>query len=273
MAERAPRAQWLEGAGPGSLVLLGVAAWALLMLAGALAGMGGRIAPATLPQAAPLPAQAKPLPERIGPYAQYREAELRPLFATDRRPRPFLIGGPQQGQPSAPEQAPLNLQLTGVLISPRVQLATVQGAGGQPQRVRLGETPEGAAGWRLVSLAPRSAVFESSGGRQTLELQVSGVAGAPTPIKSAPPSMPAPPPPPPAPGTTPPADADAAADPAAVAAAEAAQAADNAAAMADAAAMSASQREQVEAIRARIEARRAQQNRSGPTPAPPRPNP
>lgn len=257
MAE--PRLRWLQEAGPGSWALLGATVWAALALVAALAGMGGRIAPAELPASDPLPVAGKPAPERIGPYAQYREAELRPLFATDRRPRAFEIAG--RAGPATPVEAqPLNLRLTGVLISPRVQLATVQVPGGEAERVRLGQSPDAASGWRLVSLAPRSAVFEGPGGRQTLELQVSGVAAAP-----AKPATPVPPPPPPPPV---PAQDDAEA-------ADAAAAAQEAAAQAEAAAMSTSQREQVDAIRARIEARRAQMRNTAPPPVatPPKPTP
>lgn len=273
MSARLRERRWLEGAGPGGWAVLGAAGWSALALIAALAGMGGRIEPAPLPAAEPLPGEAALPAERIGPYAQYREAEIRPLFATDRRPRPFVIAG--QGGPAEPRQQPLNLQLTGVLISPRVQLATVQAPGGQPERVRLGQAPEGANGWRLVSLAPRSAVFESAEGRQTLELEVSGKTGPPTMVGVAttgmpPGAIPPPPPPPPSPVAS---DAPRPADAAAAAADQARRSVEEAAAEAEVAAMPPSQREQVDAIRRRIEARRAQMQQNSSTGGSKPPNP
>ncbi len=67
-----------------------------------------------------------------------------------------------------------------MLISPQVQLAVVQPTGGgNPQRVRVGKSPEGAAGWRLVDVQPRRAVFEGASGQTALDLRNFGNPGSP----------------------------------------------------------------------------------------------
>ena len=105
-------------------------------------------------------------------------AAARPLFTQDRRPRSFLATAPE-GDGAAQNQS-LDFILTGVLISPQVQLAVVQPTGGgNPQRVRVGKSPEGAAGWRLVDVQPRRAVFEGASGQTALDLRNFGNPGSP----------------------------------------------------------------------------------------------
>lgn len=182
MAERA-LLQRFDQAGPLAWLLAAGAGWALLLWLAALLGMGGRVAQAQASVAAALP-QARPAaPDRIGPLAQYAEAASRPLFTQDRRPRSFLATGPE-GDGAAQSQS-LDFILTGVLISPQVQLAVLQpSGGGDAQRVRLGKSPEGAAGWRLIEVQPRRAIFEGGGGQTALDLRTFGDAGAPaaTPV-------------------------------------------------------------------------------------------
>ena len=179
MAERT-LLQRFDQAGPLTWLLLAAAGWALLLWLAALLGMGGQVAdaePAASDAALPQPRPATP--DRIGPLAQYSEAAARPLFTQDRRPRSFLATAPD-GDGAAQDQS-LDFILTGVLISPQVQLAVVQPTGGgNPQRVRVGKSPEGAAGWRLLEVQPRRAVFEGASGQSTLELRTFGEAGVPT---------------------------------------------------------------------------------------------
>lgn len=225
MAERA-LLQRFDQAGPLSWLLAAIAGWAVLLWLAALLGMGGQVdagvpvaAEAALPQ--PKPAA----PDRIGPLTQYAEAASRPLFTQDRRPRSFMATGPE-GDAVAQSQS-LDFILTGVLISPQVQLAVLQpSGGGEAQRVHVGKSPEGAAGWRLVEVQPRRAIFEGAGGRNALDLRTFGNAGA---------SAAAPVPPPVSNAAT-------AAPPRAEAMAEEPQ----------------NQEARIEAIRKRIEARRAQ---------------
>ena len=230
MAERA-LLQRLDQAGPLTWLLAAVAGWAVSLWLAALLGMGGNVdeaRPAVAEAALPQPKPATP--DRIGPLSQYAEAAARPLFTQDRRPRSFMATGPE-GSDGAVQSQSLDFILTGVLISPQVQLAVLQpSGGGEAQRVRVGKAPEGAAGWRLIEVQPRRAIFEGGSGQSVLDLRTFGDAGAtPATAPAVPPAaaaMATPVPPPPGAG----------------AAAEEPQ----------------SQEARIEAIRKRIEARRAQ---------------
>ena len=203
----------LGRAGLAVWLLAAACAWAALLWVGALLGMGGKIEQALPVPAGALPVPAAATPDRIGPLAQYASAAARPLFTQDRRPRSFLATGPEQGA-DAVQAERFDFVLSGVVISPRARLAILQpSAGGESQRVPLGQSPEGAGSWRLVDLQPRRAVFEGSSGQAVLDLRTFGVAGGPVAAQggdavtavanaggaaaSAP--MVAPPPPPPAP--------------------------------------------------------------------------
>ena len=179
MAERS-LLQRFDQAGPLTWLLAAGAGWSVLLWIAALLGMGGQLDEA-IPAAAEtsLP-QARPAaPDRIGPLAQYAEAASRPLFTQDRRPRSFMATGPE-GDNVATSQS-LDFILTGVLISPQVQLAVLQpSGGGDAQRVRVGSSPEGGTGWRLVEVQPRRAIFEGGGGQSALDLRTFGEAGGPT---------------------------------------------------------------------------------------------
>ena len=79
-----------------------------------------------------------------------------------------------------------------MILSQDLQLALVRdNTNGETARVRVGKPLEGAmAGWTLVELKPRLAVFDGAGlGRQELELTVDTKGTAPPPV--APPAAPA----------------------------------------------------------------------------------
>lgn len=226
---------------PLGALLAAVALWALGLLLLSFAGLGGRVGPHPAN-----PALMPPIPvvtletagPRLGPASDYLEAGNRPLLSAERRPPAVMA------EAGGDNEAPLEANLTSVLLTPGLKLAILQGKeDGISRRVRLGEVLDGTA-WRLVSLEPRRAVFEGPQGRRELELRVfDGTGGLPpTPQVATMPALPAnevkpanvpvaatpPPAPVPAPAT-------AAADPAAPMTPE----------------------QQVEAIRRRIEARRA----------------
>ena len=162
----------VDAAAPRTWLLAAIAAWALLTCLLALAGMGGHVSalppdPA-LRQALPTPRPSPP--DRLGPLAQYAEVGTRPLFSEDRRPKPFRIT--PEGDEGTPADA-FDYVLSSVLITPQVRLAIVQPtAGGKPVSFRLGEGSEDLPNWRLVSINPRSAVFEGPGGQKSLDLRV-----------------------------------------------------------------------------------------------------
>jgi general secretion pathway protein N len=168
--------------------LLGAAAlWALVVWALGLFGLGERIE--RLPEdpslLQTLPRGVPAVDERLGPLPQYAEIGDRPLFTSDRRPQPFFID--PQGEGEEPET--FEYVLTSVLRVPGLEMAILHPQeGGEPVRLRVGESPDGASSWRLASIAPRSVVFDGPEGETTLELRVfDGVGGEPpTPMAEAP---------------------------------------------------------------------------------------
>ncbi|MEO7478862.1 MAG: hypothetical protein ABIT64_06500 [Lysobacteraceae bacterium] len=169
---------------PRSWLLIAIAGWALLCAIVAVAGFGGRYQ--LLPDD---PSQLPSLPgialadarSPLGPIESYAAASDRPLFYPDRKPISVHI----EGNGSAGH--PLNVALTSVIITPTLQMVIVQDNDShQSFRARQGQPLEGDyAAWRLVAIAPRSAVFDGgTQGKQTLQLRVfDGHGGVqPTPI-------------------------------------------------------------------------------------------
>jgi len=192
----------VDSAGPRTWLLAATAGWGLLAWILALAGMGGRVAPldedASLLR--PLPPLRAAATERVGPLSQYGEIASRPLFADDRRPRPFSL----QPEGNEAEAKAFDYVLTSVLITPDFKMAILQSPDGtQSLRVKLGEAPEAQPAWRLNALNARSAVFAGPEGERTLDLRVySGVGGEPptaTTVRPPPPPVGVPIAPPPEP--------------------------------------------------------------------------
>lgn len=159
-----------EDVAPRTWLLATLAGWALLAWILALAGMGRHVGklpddPSLQPR---LPQMRAAPRERLGPFAQYSEIVSRPLFSDDRRPKPFSLQPEGEGE----NANAFDFVLTSVLITPALKLAILQpSAGGDSIRIKEGDAAEQAANWRLVSVAPRSAVFEGPGGPRTLELR------------------------------------------------------------------------------------------------------
>ncbi|MEA5667268.1 hypothetical protein VA603_06935 [Stenotrophomonas sp. MH1] len=209
--------------------LAALGGWALAVWTATLFGLGGRIGdPATTLEVPALPAVPVADPPRAT-ATDNAEAMARPLFANDRRPHPFVLG--DGSEPAAVA----SVRLTGVLITPGMEMATLTTEQGQSLRLRVGG--EAQSGWQLLSLQPRAAVVSGPSGTLNLELQVFSGSGKPegVPPPGAAPTPQVPPPP------LPPPPANAAAEPAAPTA------------------------EQIQAIRDRIQARRrqAQQQQAG----------
>ena len=227
---------------PAGAVLAAVAAWSVGLLVVSLLGLGGRVGlhEGNAALAPPVPqVRLEAVDSRLGPATDYADVGNRPLLSADRRPAPVTDG-------EGSGDAPLDAELTSVLIAGDVKLAILQGkADGSNRRVRLGELVEGTA-WRLVEVEPRRAVFEGPEGRRELNLRVfNGTGGEPVTQVGALPT-------PVAAGERP---REAGAPPA--------QAGDPAAAVTTAPsagpqAVPVTPEQQVEAIRRRIEARRAQ---------------
>ncbi|HEX5694515.1 MAG TPA: hypothetical protein VFY00_07865 [Arenimonas sp.] len=157
----------LESLRPVNILPAALAAWALALLALALAGLGANFGPhPDNPALAPaLPrAELTEIGPRLGPPSQYAEVAQRPLLVPSRRPVAVAEPGNQD--------APLDFILTGVLLVGDFRAATLQTPDrSSSKRVRQGELVEGTA-WRLVSLEPRSAVFQGPEGERRLDLRV-----------------------------------------------------------------------------------------------------
>ena len=158
----------LEHWRPLTGVLAATCLWAVMLLVLAITGLGGRVAPlrddpADVP---PLPmVKLTPVTPRLGGSDQYVEVGGRPLLIQDRRP---VAVGPVTGEGTAE----IDVALTSVLITPRLQMAILtDNQGGTARRVRVGDVVPGTS-WRLVQVAPRSAVLEGPGGQKTLDLRL-----------------------------------------------------------------------------------------------------
>ncbi len=179
----------LDDAGPRTWLLATVAGWAVLAWLLALAGMGRHAQqldadPSLL---RPLPTTRAQATERLGPLSQYAQIATRPLFSTDRQPKPFFLQG--QGDGESKDNA-FDYLLTSVLITPTLHMAILQPAdGSESVRVRLGDVPESHPAWRLTALDARSAVFEGPEGRREMTLRVFDGQGGqpPTPLNALPP--------------------------------------------------------------------------------------
>lgn len=152
-------------------VLAVLAGMAVLGWVLALAGVGARVPVADLePVVLPTTQLQAVVPSHLEPLASYGEAASRPVFARDRRLHAFVLE-PGAGRTPAAGNG-FDFVLNSVLIAPGFRMAIIEPAqGGESVSVRMGESADAIAGWRLVEVQPRSAVFGGPGGRRTLELR------------------------------------------------------------------------------------------------------
>ena len=104
---------------PLTLLLGAACLWALFVLLLALAGLGSHfpaVASEVKPPAIPVVSLTRGQ-SRLGPMTSYLEVGERPLLTADRRPAPMLAADGQAGT------AELDVVLTSVLITPRLQMA------------------------------------------------------------------------------------------------------------------------------------------------------
>ncbi len=174
----------IDAANARTWLAAAIAAWALLVWALSLAGLGSRIA--AIEDDAPgdaLPPAAMPVAAEPPPLSRYGDVSARPLFTADRRPQPFFIDPLDEGDGASGD---FDYVLTSVLRTPDFAMAILQPAGGGDSiRLRIGEAPPEASGWVLDAVDARSVVFAGPEGPRTLELRVfDGVGGqAPTPMR------------------------------------------------------------------------------------------
>jgi general secretion pathway protein N len=171
-------------------VLGAIAVWSLLVAIVVYTGLGGRYAlhpddASRVPELPRLDLSRAQNP--LQPLDQYAVVGERPLFNADRRPIPLPDAPPATDEAAPPP--PLDVVLTGVILSGETRIGIfLDKKANKSQSVRVGGALTGEqAGWTLVELAPRKAVFEGPTGRSEAELRVfDGQGGeAPTPIASA----------------------------------------------------------------------------------------
>ena len=163
--------KWLQNNLLGTLLL--AACGVLLAIAAALSVIGSRPVSSDGAAAAEDLAGAAPPPvgPELGPFGQYRVVDDRPLFSENRRPviEPLAAEAEETPPPSAQQAAePPKVNLTGVVITPQLRLATLTPAGGGEAIVlREGKAMEGEnQGWTLVDIRPRRVELEAAGGRK-----------------------------------------------------------------------------------------------------------
>ncbi|MBA0386320.1 general secretion pathway protein GspN [Stenotrophomonas maltophilia] len=153
--------------------LLALAGWAAAVWLATVFGLGSQLpgADGDADAAPSLPSLPLLAAERMASADSYSAIGERPLFAEDRRPRPYLLGGSEPAASAA-------LRLTGVLLTGDFGMATFTTEQNRSLRLRL--NGEAVDGWQLVALQPRQATVIGPGGNQVLELAVfNGQGGEP----------------------------------------------------------------------------------------------
>ncbi|KAF1014039.1 MAG: General secretion pathway protein N [Stenotrophomonas maltophilia] len=153
--------------------LVASASWAGALWLATGFGLGQQLPDGSADAAAvtALPALSAAAAERMPGADSYAAIATRPLFAEDRRPRPYQLGGTEASSSNS-------LRLTGVLLTRSFAMATLTTEQNRLLRLRL--NGEAVDGWQLVELQPRQATVIGPGGSQTLQLAVfNGQGGEP----------------------------------------------------------------------------------------------
>lgn len=173
----------------GRLLTNGLAAACGVLLLAAIAqyaGLGRGYG--WLPQDSVASDQAKAVnidrdPFKLPPMTAFADIDARPLFNADRKPSPADESADDGGEAPA---NPLDITLTGVVLTPGLKMAMVLEKSGkrgnQGQALKVGMPLEGdLAGWTLVEVKPRSAVFRN-GSNETSEVELeTATTAAPAP--------------------------------------------------------------------------------------------
>jgi len=113
-------------------------------------------------------------PFKLPPETEFAATQARPLFNEDRKPTPDEPGGDETNTTVQPPSAPLNVALTGVVLTPQLRVAMLQDKSKNNTSVALKEgmpMPGDQGGWTLTHINPRSAIFrELSGDEIEVEL-------------------------------------------------------------------------------------------------------
>ena len=118
-------------------------------------------------------------PFKLPPESAFGETTERPLFNEDRKPTPEPPEAPVN--PPPPPVA-LNVNLTGVILTPAVHIAMLHDNGKNDQfTVKEGmPLPGDLGGWTLTKVKQRSALFKESAGEE-VEVELSTAVASPKP--------------------------------------------------------------------------------------------
>lgn len=117
-------------------------------------------------------------PFKLPPEANFAETTARPLFNDDRKPTPDVPEAPVAAAPSTP----LNISLTGVILTPQLHLAMIHdNAKNDPFSVKEGmPLPGDLGGWTLTKVKERSALFREASGDE-VEVELTTAVASPKP--------------------------------------------------------------------------------------------
>jgi general secretion pathway protein N len=132
-------------------------------------------------------------PFKLPAESAYAATDARPLFNDDRKPTPDLPDAPAEAPPPS---VPLNVALTGIVLTPQLHLALIQDKG-KNATVSLKEgmpMPGDQGGWTLTEIKQRSAIFKETGGDE-VEVELTTAVASQKPNQAGRPGKPGSPPP------------------------------------------------------------------------------
>jgi general secretion pathway protein N len=122
-------------------------------------------------------------PFKLPPQTRFADTTARPLFNDDRKPTPDTPDAPDV---PPPPKVPLNIALTGIILTPQLHLAMVHDKlKNTDMALKEGMPMDGdQGGWTLTRINPRSAVFRETSGEE-VEVELSTAVAGPTPAPNA----------------------------------------------------------------------------------------
>jgi general secretion pathway protein N len=117
-------------------------------------------------------------PFKLPPESSFAETEVRPPFNEDRKPTPDVPADVVQ----PPPPTPLNIALTGVILTPQLHIAMIHDNGkNDSSAIKEGmPLPGDLGGWTLIRVKDRSAIFKEAAGDE-VEVELSTAVASPKP--------------------------------------------------------------------------------------------
>ena len=110
-------------------------------------------------------------PFKLPPESAYAATDARPIFNEDRKPTPEA---PDASVDPPPPSVPLNISLTGIVLTPQLHMALIQDKA-KNTTIALREgmpMPGDQGGWTLTEIKKRSAIFKETAGDE-VEVELS----------------------------------------------------------------------------------------------------